>query len=199
MVVAMPPNPSHLEAVDPVVEGMARARQEQLLAAQAEVADADARRFFQQSLSWMLEDAYGAIAFGPDELPMESAPPIGEPEPELDFAGYARLVQARAAELQARYPVTDELCMVEGEPLELERLAKRLLGCIKAGEPAYRLEKGRMLFEAATGIDCRTFYDPNGTLKPLSAAAIVEEFLQSGEAAKYVPGQRYFFGHVIPR
>jgi hypothetical protein len=55
-----------------------------------------------------------------------------------------------------------------------------------------------MLLEANTGLDCRGFYDRDFMLRPLAAAAIVEDFVESGEANKYLPGVRYFFGHRIP-
>ena len=46
--------------------------------------------------------------------------------------------------------------------------------------------------------DWRGFYGKAGKLQPLSAAAIVEEFLESRESEKYEDGVRYFFGHRIP-
>jgi hypothetical protein len=58
-------------------------------------------------------------------------------------------------------------------------------------------EEMRHKFEAMTGIDCSRFY-VDGQLQPLAAAAIVEEFLDSGAGEKYEPGVRYFFGYPIP-
>lgn len=55
----------------------------------------------------------------------------------------------------------------------------------------------RRKFEACTGVNCSSFYD-NGIFQPLSATAIVEDFLNSQEAKKYEDGFRYFFGHRIP-
>ena len=55
----------------------------------------------------------------------------------------------------------------------------------------------RQKFEASTGIDCSSFYR-RGELKPLAAAAIVEDFLESAAVATYEDGVRYFFGHAIP-
>ncbi len=55
----------------------------------------------------------------------------------------------------------------------------------------------RRRFEASTGIDCSPFFQ-DGIFQPLAAAAMVEEFLESRDAAKYEDGLRYFFGHRIP-
>jgi hypothetical protein len=46
-------------------------------------------------------------------------------------------------------------------------------------------------------VDGRAFFK-DFKLQPLTAAAVVEEFLDSPEAAKYKDGFRYFFGHRIP-
>ena len=55
----------------------------------------------------------------------------------------------------------------------------------------------RRKFEASTGINCTAFY-LDEAFQPLTAAAVIEEFLDSPEAAKYHDGVRYFFGHRIP-
>ena len=56
----------------------------------------------------------------------------------------------------------------------------------------------REKFEACTGIDCSDFYD-DGDFQPLTAAARLEAWLESDQPNKYLPGERYFFGHRIPR
>lgn len=55
----------------------------------------------------------------------------------------------------------------------------------------------RQKFEASTGIDCTGFYRRE-EFRPLSASALVEDFLESGASADYQDGLRYFFGHRIP-
>jgi hypothetical protein len=55
----------------------------------------------------------------------------------------------------------------------------------------------RRKFEASTGINCSVFYQ-DGRFQPLSAAAVVEEFLESPSANRYEDGVRYFWGHRIP-
>jgi hypothetical protein len=81
-----------------------------------------------------------------------------------------------------------------GERFSLTRLAQLALEALR--RPYFSIE-WRRKFEANTGIDCRPFYK-NENLQPLAAAAILEDFLDSGEAEKYEPGVRYFFGHRIP-
>jgi hypothetical protein len=55
----------------------------------------------------------------------------------------------------------------------------------------------RRKFEAATGVPCGRFFNDR-SFQPLTAAALVEEFLESPAAAKYEDGVRYFFGHRLP-
>jgi hypothetical protein len=55
----------------------------------------------------------------------------------------------------------------------------------------------RRKFEASTGINCTAFYRDE-IFQPLTAAATIEGFLESPEAAQYQDGPRYFFGHRIP-
>ena len=76
----------------------------------------------------------------------------------------------------------------------VKQLAQLLLASISNDQYD---EDFRRRFEAVTGIDCRPFYKDK-LFQPLTAAAIVEDFLKSPEADKYEPGVRYFFGHRIP-
>lgn len=55
----------------------------------------------------------------------------------------------------------------------------------------------RRKFEAATGVDCSPFYK-NDRFQQLTAAAILEYFLENGGKQNYQEGFRYFFGHKIP-
>ena len=56
----------------------------------------------------------------------------------------------------------------------------------------------RQRFEASTGINCSDFYK-QGDFQPLTAAARLEAWLESGAPDRFEPGERYFFGHKIPR
>jgi hypothetical protein len=55
-----------------------------------------------------------------------------------------------------------------------------------------------MRLEAATGLDCRRFHSRDWSLQTLPAIAVIDDFLESGRAVDFQPGQRYFFCHPIP-
>lgn len=170
----------------------------QLLAAHASASDEDARNFFEQDLSFLIEDGYGPLAEGPDEIEIskEDWAPVGAYSTVFDFAGYQRIARL---ELQTIVDEFDEyVAFAEGEPIHVRRVAERLLRCIANGEPGYRIEHGKMLLEAFTGHDFRGFYDDRGILKPLTAAAIVEGLLADPRVDTFEIGKRYFFGHLIP-
>ncbi|PRQ05814.1 hypothetical protein ENSA5_01340 [Enhygromyxa salina] len=56
----------------------------------------------------------------------------------------------------------------------------------------------RRRFEVTTGIDCSHFY-VRRDFQPLTAAAHLEAWLDSSAPDHFIPGERYFFGHHIPR
>ncbi|OJH33681.1 hypothetical protein BON30_47440 [Cystobacter ferrugineus] len=93
---------------------------------------------------------------------------------------------------------TEKVILLHGERFGVVSLARRMLRCLgdsyfeKTMQPFYRRR-----FEASTGIDCSGFYKDRN-FQPLTAAAILEGFLESPEAARYEEGVRYFFGHRIP-
>lgn len=85
-----------------------------------------------------------------------------------------------------------------GKAYSVKRLANRLYeNLIAEHGNSILIAQERHLFEAETGISCSGFFKA-GQLQRLYATTIVEEFLDSGEADKYEPGVRYFFGHRIP-
>jgi hypothetical protein len=162
--------------------------------------DPDTRRFLAYALSWLLEEEPGPIWDGPDflEMPADNLPPNEEPEVYSDIEGYVAMVQARSSAWLQRQGPGDAPIIAEGGVLRIGEVARQLHERVRRGERGDRVEKGRMLFEAMTGVDCRAFFNPHGVIQPLAAAAILEEFLESGEADKYEPGVRYFFGRRIP-
>jgi len=93
---------------------------------------------------------------------------------------------------------TDQVILLHGERFGVVSLAQRMLRGLdgndfeRAKRPFYRRR-----FEASTGIDCSGFYK-NEEFQPLTAAAILEDFLESPESARYEEGVRYFFGRRIP-
>ena len=94
---------------------------------------------------------------------------------------------------------SSEVAVRHGRPFSVLSTARHLLAMLTSPElDAEDVPEERMYFEAATGVDCRDFFDEAHELRPLAAASIVEEFLGSPEAARYEDGVRYFFGHRIP-
>jgi len=86
----------------------------------------------------------------------------------------------------------------EAEPLSVSRVVSRLLTAAKQGKRGiggYLPLRHRL--EAWTGMDCRPFFYA-GEPRRLEIAAALESFLESGELERYVPGQRYFWGHPVP-
>jgi hypothetical protein len=110
-----------------------------------------------------------------------------------DTDGYRARVMGRYAELVARHGSADVL-LFRGSPVSVRKIAGLILDDLAAGDLDPYL---RRRFEATTGIDCSSFYE-DGSLRPLAAAAAVEQFLEGPEPAKYEDGVRYFFGHRIP-
>jgi hypothetical protein len=129
-----------------------------------------------------------------DQLEAESGP-IDEPERIPTIENYQSLVMGRIEELRQRFK-TDQVWLFHGELAGVVPLAQLILRSI-AKKDFMEMETLRERFEASTGIDCRPFYKKTA-FQPLTAAAIVEKFLESPEATKYETGVRYFFGHRIP-
>lgn len=108
------------------------------------------------------------------------------------FDDYRRSIAERCDEIAPQ--LGPERLAFRGERFSVRRVAQLALEALR--EPYFSMQ-WRRKFEASTGIDCRPFYR-HENLQPLAAAAILEDFLDSGEAEKYEPGVRYFFGHRIP-
>lgn len=145
-------------------------------------------------LSNIWEDEPGVIYEGPQLVPDPQYQPPFE-QNYLDYDGYIRAVPAVAAKVDpaARY-------VLGGEPFSVVALAKRMLAHARSGEDSGRTSFERMVFEANTGISCRDFFtdDDVPKFRPLSAMAIIEDFLDDPWSRHFVDGQRYFFGHPIP-
>jgi hypothetical protein len=155
----------------------------------------DVRVLVPRYLSHVWEDEPGPVAEGPI---LETAP---EPPPPFemkyyDYDGYERRLRALAAQVDPGVQ-----CLLGGVPFSVLRLAERILSHARAGEDSVRTNFERMVFEANTGISCRSFFaeeGPHYRFRPLSAAAVVEAFLEDPRSRRFVEGQRYFFGHPLP-
>lgn len=157
--------------------------------------DEDVRVLVAEYLSHVWEDEPGQVAMGPI---LETAP---EPPPPFemtyhDYDAYERRLRALAAGVEPGVQY-----MLGGAPFSVLRLADRILSHARAAEDSVRTNFERMVFEANTGISCRSFFSDEGPLyrfRPLSAAAVVEGFLDEPRSRRFVDGRRYFFGHLVP-
>ncbi|NMO20029.1 hypothetical protein HPC49_20835 [Pyxidicoccus fallax] len=151
-------------------------------------------------ISQVLEVEPGPIAKGPRVLWESNGlpPPFEESAPVLLVEEYLVLLQNTFQGLVSSQRLHEQEALIEGGRLDIRGIAQRLLKRIHTGEHLDRIAMGRMLLEATTGLDCRAFFDESGRLQNLTAAAIVEDFLERGDADRYQPGVRYFFGHRIP-
>jgi hypothetical protein len=125
--------------------------------------------------------------------------PIGPPL-ELADAEYQDLVQSRVNELRSQLG-TEDLPILRGEVFGVRSLALYMHSLTRSDIEVDTLGVMflplRHKFECATGIDCSSFFI-RGNFAPLSAAAVLEDFLASSAAKEYEEGIRYFFGHRIP-
>lgn len=165
----------------------------ELLSLYYEVNDVDTLSQIRAYISYQLESANDILFDGIEDPYDEEQPPSIE-----DREIYAKLVRDRFDEVTLRFP-RSETPLFEGSEYSVLGVADSLRQQIGAGsEPDERLFRTKMVFEAATGADCSRFYDDIGRFNRLAAMATVEEFFDRDDIGKFVPGQRYFFGHPIP-
>ncbi|MEA2749579.1 MAG: hypothetical protein QOI41_3722 [Myxococcales bacterium] len=84
-----------------------------------------------------------------------------------------------------------------GQRYDVSTIARRILDAVRAKGGEAEIDKDLRLFEAATAIDCWSLMS-NDSRRPVPQRIVplLESFLAT-HAAKYLPGQRYFFGHPI--
>lgn len=138
---------------------------------------------FAHHLSLMLEAKWGPIAECPSS--------------DEEFALYTSHVLGRVDEISKSLD-SEHTHVFRGHVSHVPEVARLLLGSFGTSH----FEKAsqslmRRRFEASTGINCTSFYR-EGQFQPLAAAAVLEEFLSSADAAKFVPGRKYFFGRLVP-
>jgi hypothetical protein len=131
-------------------------------------------------ISRLLEAEPGPVS----KYPVEGA--------DAEVAAYVQFVTAHYEILKSALG-GDDAVVFRGEKLSVAAVARR--GLDDLGKDRFD-EEMRHKFEAMTGIDCSSFYR-DGELQPLAAAALLEEFLEGPEPAKYEEGVRYFFGRAI--
>ncbi|WP_342376379.1 hypothetical protein NVS55_34510 [Myxococcus stipitatus] len=140
-------------------------------------------RIFPLHLSLMLEERWGPIA--------------EYPSTDEAFPAYKAQVMGRVLELSQGLG-SEQAHVFMGRVSHVPDIARLLLenlGSSHFEEASQWLLRRR--FEASTGINCSSFFK-DGRFQPLTAAAVLEEFLSSDEAARFVPGRKYFFGRWVP-
>ena len=162
----------------------------------------DRPAIIQGCLSRLLEPQAGTIDDGPEAV-LELDPDYPD-EPRTEYITAYRTARYRDQVLEARVALverlgTDTLAIAEGDVFSVEATAVRLLDRLR-NEPdrSGRLDFERMRLEATTGLDLRKLYSRDYSLQRLPAMAVLEDFLESGQAADFEPGRRYFFGKLIP-
>lgn len=90
----------------------------------------------------------------------------------------------------------DQVFIFEGDMWTMESFVRQLQAQISQ-EVAPGFYNYRHRFEAYTGIDCTSFFR-GGSANRLAIMATLETFTESNAAANYLPGCRYFAGHLIP-
>jgi hypothetical protein len=160
--------------------------------------DPDVRVLGADYLSHMLEDEPGEVDAGPVRKLQSHLPPEFA-EHYRDYDEYAQVVRAvrdRIVDASG----SDQIPVLGGKPFSIVELARRIIEHARKGEDSTRTNFERMVFEATTGIPCRDFFQQDNpwAFRPLSAAAIAEDFLRSEAAASFTPGVRYFFGRPVP-
>lgn len=136
-------------------------------------------------LSALLESEMGPVCY---------APPRNCPDEE--FFAYIDMVK-KVWELK-KSQLGGDSNVLWGSQFSVEKLAQKQRTLNDHGLYTNILRRNvRHRFEASTGINCSNFFR-DGQPQPLTATAVVEDWLDSDAPSRFVPGERYFFGHRIP-
>ncbi|MER8947223.1 hypothetical protein [Mesorhizobium sp. M0959] len=169
-----------------------------LLQLHQEAEDEEARHQIENHLAYLLEEEDGPVWDGASQtldVPDDDNEPLRF---IVDRVSYFDVVQKAFRDVAATQS-SDTTPIYEGKTYDVIQLSHRLLDRLRSDDRQFgRINRERVAFEAATGLDTRSFYTENGTLLRLPAAAIIEDFLDSGDVNRFRAGQRYFFGHPIP-
>lgn len=152
----------------------------------------------EHELSCILEENDGTVQIGADveEIVVETNDEL-RVDTIIHREEYFRVVDEYHNNVIRRISSPDTP-VFEGEAYDIIGIAQRLRArLIEAPDSGERLHRERLNFESCTGVDCTGFYNESRRLVPLAAIAIIDEFLDRDDLGKFVPGQRYFFGHPI--
>jgi hypothetical protein len=136
--------------------------------------------FIAEWLSRLMEEVPGELKKFPRE------------DDDAAAEAYCRAALSRYEELKGRFG-TDDVVVFRGNVVGIGNICAQMLDDLQ--NKRFH-EEMRHKFEAWTGIDCSDFYK-NKKIQPLTAAAIIEDFLKSPAREKYRDGERYFFGHRL--
>ena len=120
--------------------------------------------------------------------------PLGDIDRLDDIDTYADDVRLQADALAARLGTTDAVVMF-GDLFSIDKLVAATRRSLTNNGLFNTYLRHKL--EATTGFDFSGFYE-NGSLRPLRALAVIEDFEDTGKLARYQPGRRYFFGHPVP-
>nr|WIE91134.1 hypothetical protein P9270_027040 [Mesorhizobium sp. WSM4875] len=165
-----------------------------LLTLHNDASDEETRYQVERELSYLLEDTNGPISRGADEsIESEDRDTVHIINREKYFPKVEDALSLMLGQLPG--PNTP---ILGGKVFDVVKLARQLLERVGGAAPEIgRVHRHRLIFEAATGVNCAAFFDSPVKLNSLQATAILETFLDSGDVRRFVPGQRYFFGHPI--
>lgn len=161
--------------------------------------DEDVRVLVAGYLSHVLEDEPSVVAHGP-RLKTAPEPPPPFEERYYDYNEYLTVVRSIRDKAVAENAGRIDIPLLGGRPFSVVDLARRIIQHAKEGEDSPRTNFERMAFEGTTGISCKKFFaqTEHVPFRPLTAAAIAEDFLRSKASKAFAVGVRYFFGYPIP-
>ena len=114
----------------------------------------------------------------------------------LAGADYRQKVMSAFLKLEAE--LSHDALVFRGEAFDLLSIAEDLLTMLQEQTSDEELLfLTRMIFEAASGVDCRAFLSNAGDIQFLEASLVVEDFLESHESERFEKGRRYFCGHLL--
>ncbi|TPJ83048.1 hypothetical protein [Mesorhizobium sp. B2-6-2] len=165
-----------------------------LLTLHNDASDEETRYQIERELSYLLEDINGPISRGADEsIESEDRDTVHIINRERYFLKVEDALSLMLGQLPG--PNTP---ILGGKVFDVIKLARQLLERVASAAPEIgRIHRHRLIFEAATGVNCAAFFDSPVKLNSLQATAILETFLDSDDVRRFAPGQRYFFGHPL--
>ena len=135
------------------------------------------------AISYLLDDGTGVLPrIDPKALASDG-----------HFKTYKNSVLRRVDALCERFG-TAEVRILQGDIFSVAALVEKMRVSANSSKFDAKL---RQLFEATTGVDCSDFFHDHKA-RPIYIHAILDEFEEGRGPDRFVPGKRYFFGHLVP-